>query len=226
MAQFPQAGAVDNSCRLDPEGAVGAAALRRNDAYLQGFIEAFHLCPFARDCREAGQLHRELVAGTGALVTDRLAARMTALHRGEAGDFAIGLLIAPEFDGDARSFEAVVCAAADRATQGLAGDRFAFHAVAFHPGLAWSDDDPYRLIGLLRHTPDPTVQLVRATVLERLHAAHATAPTYVDPADKQAVAALADAAKPLSDRIAEANFRTYRAAAVALQEALAGTRRN
>src|SRR5439155_11873357 len=36
-------------------------ARARNDRYLDEFVEAFRLCPYARPCRESGKLHRRVL---------------------------------------------------------------------------------------------------------------------------------------------------------------------
>src|SRR5437762_1332498 len=36
-------------------------ALERNDRYIRDFVEALHLCPYAKHCRESGKLHRRVV---------------------------------------------------------------------------------------------------------------------------------------------------------------------
>src|SRR5258708_39314335 len=41
------------------------AALARNDAWLRDFVEALGLCPYARPCRAAGKLHRQVLLDRG-----------------------------------------------------------------------------------------------------------------------------------------------------------------
>src|SRR5436305_15084994 len=42
-------------------GDLERAALARNDRYLQEFVEALNLCPFAKRCREEGRLVRRVI---------------------------------------------------------------------------------------------------------------------------------------------------------------------
>ena len=206
------------------EPAAAAAALARNDAYLRTFVEAFHVCPFAQACRTEGRLHREVIEGTVPAIEAVLADRIDALHRREDA-FEIGLLLVPGYCAGPAAFERAVAQAADGVRQGRAarGEAMDFHVVAFHPELPWSDGDGYRLIGLLRHSPDPTVQLVRIAVLDALRGAGAGPPRWVDASDPAALAQLeaAQLAQPLSERIAQANLRTYRALSAAMHAALA-----
>src|SRR5205085_11669615 len=37
------------------------AALERNDRYIREFVEALHLCPYAKHCRESGKLLRRVL---------------------------------------------------------------------------------------------------------------------------------------------------------------------
>src|SRR3954471_6780092 len=41
--------------------ALAAEALRRNDRYIREFVEALHICPYAKTCREAGKLLRRVL---------------------------------------------------------------------------------------------------------------------------------------------------------------------
>ena len=45
-----------------------------------------------------------------------------------------------------------------------------FVMAAFHPDAATSFTNPYQLVSFLRRTPDPTIQLVRAELLDSLRA--------------------------------------------------------
>jgi hypothetical protein len=138
----------------------------------------------------------------------------------------VALLILPQVTLDASEFETFATRVASRAAQDLRdhGQRLAFHIVAFHPHLPFRGDDAHRLIGLLRRSPDPTLQLVRTRVLDDLRN-HAEPVRYVA-AEDVASLDLASLSQPpsLSDRIAEANLRTWRQHGEAMAVVLAGLR--
>ncbi|HEX4381580.1 MAG TPA: hypothetical protein VH083_01480, partial [Myxococcales bacterium] len=86
---------------------IATAALARSDRYLHSFVEALHMCPFARRCREEGKLHRRvLLAGDDALAAIREVEAMPAAA------VEVALLIFPEAATgslqSARDFEALV----------------------------------------------------------------------------------------------------------------------
>lgn len=201
------------------------AALARNDVYLQQFVEAFDLCPFARTCRERGRLFRQVLPGTADALTQ--AVHAAVLER-QVGDphVEVALLIVPQVGLPPRAFEAWTAQVTSAVAAGLRnrGQRLAFHIVAFHPDLPYLDDDPHRLIGLLRRSPDPTLQLVRTSVLDGVTAS--AEPVRYVAAEDLAGLDLATLERPpgLSDRIAQANLRTWRQHGEAMAAVLARSR--
>lgn len=198
-------------------------ALQRNDAYLRTFVEAFDICPFAKTCRERGRLHRSVLTGSGPILQHAVDAAVLALQAGDP-EVEVALLILPEVALEPSEFEAFALSVAQRAATCLQanGLRFAFHVVAFHPRMPFRDDDAFRLVGLMRRSPDPTLQLVRASVLEALKGHAVEDKLYVAVED---IARLSpeDLAPPrsLSTRIAESNLRTWREHADAMAPLLA-----
>ncbi len=207
--------------------------LNDNAAWQTQLIEAFGICPFARQCREEGRLRRDVLAADDAQLPDALTTAIADLHRQpeQTGEIAeVALLLCPASARDASDFERLVHQSADRAaaqvqTEGLTP---AYHVVAFHPQMAWSAESPEKLVGFWRRAPHPTVQLVHIDTLNRLRGPRL--PTkYVDPEDLAAIQALLGQtfSGDLADRIALANWRTYHAQAEALvakSEQLLGTR--
>ena len=86
----------------DDASVVVKEALARNDRYLREFIEALHICPYARTCREDGRLHRQVVL-------DRVpdAPHVAGLIRDldERTDIEVGLLLFPRLRIEPRPFE-------------------------------------------------------------------------------------------------------------------------
>ena len=184
-----------------------AEVLARNDRYVREFVEALHLCPYARHCRESGKLHRRVIR--------RREDALEAIRQVEslpADDVEVALLIFPEEPADgedsARAFEAF-CA-------GLREQMFAahpkgapFYCVAFHPDLPQDLLDANRAVRFIRRSPDPTLQLVRASILIAVRGEDGGGSRYVDTSLlslEQAMALLSPAS--LAERIAEANLAT------------------
>lgn len=198
------------------------AALARNDQYLRDFIEAFDVCPFARTCRERGRLHRAVLLGHGEALTAEIDAAVLAVQGGDPG-IEVALLLLPEIGLEPAEFEALATQVARRvaATLQARGERLAFHIVAFHPRHPFRDDDAHRLVGLMRRSPDPTLQLVRATVLDALRGPPTETKRYVALEDLADLPVPGPPSRSLSTRIAEANLETWKAHAHAIAPLLA-----
>ena len=190
-----------------PTEAAERDALARNDRYIREFVEALHLCPYAKRCRETGRLHRRVVPGFD------LDAAMTAVRAVEAlpeGSVEVALLIFPGAPAtgidSARDFEAFVVDLRNRMIEAHDGNP-PFYCVAFHPDLPRDLLDAHRAVQLIRRSPDPTVQLVRASVLRAVRGNEEAGTLIVD-VSRLSLEELMTISSPLSlaDRIAEANL--------------------
>ena len=190
-------------------------ALARSDRYL-AVVERLSLCPFARLCRESGKLERQVLPGSAGL----LQAALGAVQRIEAlpeESVEVGLLLFPGFASDLRAFEAFCL-------EVRAGCRD-FFCVPFHPDLPEDLADEHRAVGFIRRAPDPTLQLVRKSLLERVRGEQGS--VFVD-ASKLSHEQLMTLEPPtsLSDRIASDNLASVRkASADALRLELDAIRR-
>lgn len=147
----------------DDSPAVIQEALARNDRYLYEFIEALHICPFARNCREDGRLHRQVVL-------DRTldAPRVAGLIRDLDGrtEIEVGLLIFPRIVVEARQFERFISELRTRYAAGRSVP-VDYFIVAFHPDLPLQLKNADVAVRFMRRSPDPTIQLVRPSAIER-----------------------------------------------------------
>jgi hypothetical protein len=146
-------------------------------------VLGFGLCPWAERAIAGGELRRCVVADPEPALPAALAFIDELARAGAAVSvamliFARAAVASPAFD---RFTEEV--RRADRARCRAEG-RKDFVMAAFHPDAATSFSNRYQLISFLRRTPDPTIQLVRAEILDPLRAARPS----------------------LSDDIAEQNF--------------------
>ena len=181
--------------------------LARNDRYLREFVEALHLCPYARRCREEGKLQRRVIRRReDALATIR---EIEAMPEDAV---EVALMIFPEEPADgeesARAFEAY-CAALREQMFAAHPGQARFYCVAFHPDLPRDLLDANRAVRFIRRSPDPTLQLVRASILIGVRGEGSGGSRYVDTSLlslEQAMALLSPAS--LAERIAEANLAT------------------
>ena len=186
---------------LTPEA---AAALARNERYVREFVELFDLCPYAKRCREGGRLQRTVLLEQGGPAESpgfdlAVTAIADAVARFEAlppDSIDVGFIILPALvpalasglEG-ARAFEWLVGAARERLQARHVNAGAPFYCVAFHPDFAEDLATEHRAVRFIRRSPDPTVQVVRATVLNAVRGN--------DPAREPL---------PVSDRIARANL--------------------
>lgn len=145
-----------------------------HDRYQREVVEGFALCPFARRCRELGRLHRPvfMVDPERPLDPHEVIDRLVRLID-EHDDAEIVLLTFP-LPPEHRLFDVArferflvdlrdVWQAVDRPRD--------FYMVAFHPRLKTAADRSVTadsLVPLLRRSPDPVIQCVDATMLDRV----------------------------------------------------------
>lgn len=152
-----------------PEGAVQAV----HERYQREAVEDLGLCPFARRCREQGRVHRPLIYATETEPAEAGARALTEVSRRHA-DAEVVLLtfVLPRDAGhpwhDVDAFEEVVKAV--REAYGEARPRY--YMVGFHPrprpGSPTRKPTPEALVPLLRRSPDPVIQCIRADLLDDL----------------------------------------------------------
>lgn len=182
-----------------------AEALEREAIRLYGryeieVIEAYTLCPWAERSRREGHT-RQLVL-LGAPVLETALAAIDVLARDSSAE--VGFLLFPTCTLPRVAFE--------RFVSGLRGEDqqrgAVFAAAAFHPDAQPDTSDPYRLVPFIRRSPDPTVQLIRRSVLESVRRPGDGGTGYIDPASiTDLVAFFQNPPKPpLHERVAQANL--------------------
>ena len=143
---------------------VAAEALRLNDRYVREVVEAFNVCPFARGARLSGAAVREVslldACDPGAIVD------VVERHERGPSEVSVVQVIYPRLKVSALAFDALVSAA--RALRAAREPTPPFALASFHPGLALDASTPDALVAFFRRTPDPTIQLVRRSVIEAL----------------------------------------------------------
>ena len=181
--------------------------LARNDRYLHEFVEALRMCPYARVCRETGKLQRRVLRSR-----EEALPAIAALEALPPDSLEVALLIFPEEpatgEPSARAFVEFCASVRDRMFASHRGEA-PFYAVAFHPDLARDLLDANRAVQFIRRSPDPTLQLVRASVLRSVRGRDEGGSRYVDTSKltlEQAMALVSPLT--LAERIAQANLAT------------------
>ena len=116
-------------------------------------VERFDICPFAAPAMKAGTVARRVLVdpARARAVIDELAAD---------AKIEVALLIFPTVTMSAGEFDAW-CAPLRAANP-------AFVAAVFHPDTPYELGTPAQAVGLFRRAPDPTLQLVRLSVLDEV----------------------------------------------------------
>jgi len=158
------------------------AALERNDRYIHQFVEALHLCPYAKRCRESGKLHRRVLFSQD---PEEVMAEVRSVEALPVDSVEVALLIFPDAPANglesARDFDEFASDLRNRILDAPGGDP-PFYCVAFHPDLPRDLLDAHRAVQFIRRSPDPTIQLVRASVLKAVRAGDDGGTRLVDPA--------------------------------------------
>jgi hypothetical protein len=147
-------------------------ALRRvHERFVREIVEGLNVCPFARKSRELGRVHRPVFrVGRGDPTPEQCANAVADLLEAHP-DTEIVLLTFPVPPGhswsDATTFDQFVAQVRD--TYKDLGRGPVFYMVGFHPtyGIdSTREPTAESLVPLLRRTPDPVIQCVRAETLD------------------------------------------------------------
>lgn len=194
--------------------------LRLNARYLTEVVEAFGLCPWARSARLSGSVDRVVIQGS----QDAIEAAVSHLGAwAERPEVEIGLLIFPQHESGPGDFQRLVnqVIAADAKRFVRASPPFAL--AAFHPEATLDTSSADRLVPFLRRTPDPTIQAVRISALERVRGEESAGTRFVDPRTLD-LASLPRPEPTLREKIGRHNLATVQQAADAIVAAIEAIR--
>lgn len=152
--------------------------------YVQEVVESLGLCPFARKCRELGRLHRPTFTSppspheAARRLADVVAAHpdvevvlLTFVTRGALPGTPPAPSAGERAFADVERFDDFVKEMRD-VYAGLPRVPARFYMVAFHPAYVRADArrplTPDSLVPLLRRTPDPVIQCIRADLLDNI----------------------------------------------------------
>jgi hypothetical protein len=137
-------------------------------------------------------------------------------------EIEIILAIYPRLSLDMRQFEKFVRRVRERDQERHPLGKIPFAMAAFHPESPADLQDPERLIPFLRRTPDPTIQLVRQSVLTRVRGRRSQGTAFVDVTqlDPHALEQALSVPEDLRVVIARTNLETVQSTGVEAVEAL------
>lgn len=193
---------------LDRE-ALRAEALRISSRYAREIVEGLGFCPWARPAREQGRV-RTLVLLEDESEPTAVVGRICELERDER--FEIGLLVFPQLTLARVPFQHF--AAAVRAGYEPRAGHAAFAIADFHPDAAPNLASASELVAFIRRSPDPTLQLVRRSVLAAVRMGDGPGTRFVDVASWSPAGSAAPQPAPLHERVASANLRQVQALGV------------
>ncbi len=190
------------------EAALAREATRVHLRYQIEIVEACGLCPWAEKSRLDGHVRVFVLFETDPSCVDPSVEAMASLSAAE--DVEVAFLIYPLLELTRLEFEAF--ASRVRATDATKHEvgRIPFVSAAFHPEAAADVTQAERLIPFLRRSPDPTIQLIRGAMLEKVRgpAPQGTQFIDLDSHDIFASAAAAPTTASLRERIAKTNLAT------------------
>jgi hypothetical protein len=185
-------------------------ALRLYRRYLDEVALAYDLCPWATSALATGKVEERVVLGGTEAIAKGF--RPTILELAQT-QLEVVLLIFPELDLPRADFERFTQKLRSQAT-GPEDPLNTFALATFHPQADANTQTSERLIPFLRRTPDPTLQLVRYSVLEAVREGTPQGTEFVDFASLDLKVLPAASDKTLRERIADKNLRTVERAGV------------
>jgi hypothetical protein len=193
-----------------------AEAVRLHLRYSVEIVEHYGLCPWAQRARQTGRTAVEVLLPPS---DGTPAAAIEALERW-AGDerIEVGFLLLPRVALSRVDFDAFVARVQEEASARHPIGQAPFALAAFHPDVSPDLGNAERLVPFLRRTPDPCIQAVRMSVLERVRSGTPQGTQFVD---LDAILEFVSRKEelPLRERIARANLATVRQAGLVEVEA-------
>jgi hypothetical protein len=182
-----------------PGDPLAEAAIRMFRIYVERFVEPLGICPWAAPARRDGRVRERVVLSATPIVDDALAAMRTLDAHVE-----IGILIFPRVTLDRAEWARFVAHVREADTIR------AFAMAEFHPEAPAALEPSGKFVSFLRRTPDPTIQLVRQSALERVREGDDQGSGFFDPQmlDALLAKALEPARPPLHDRVEKHNRET------------------
>jgi hypothetical protein len=194
------------------------AAIRLFRKYVDAFVEPYGICPWSAPARRSGHVREVVLCEPIATIPPILEAIESLAVDPE---IEIGILIFPRVALDRASWAHFVAdvRSADSEARSLS---VPFAMAEFHPEAAPVLEPSGAFVSFLRRTPDPTIQLVRRTALERVRGQDDQGSGFFDPAmiERLLEKPLAQKKPQLHDRVESHNRATIGEAGLAKIAAL------
>jgi hypothetical protein len=190
---------------MTPDARLAEEAVRVFRRYQLEVVEGFKLCPWAERTRTDRSMEERVVLSPELDLEPALDAIDDIAKNAR---LEIGIVLFPALQVDRQDFERFVSALSAREAERHPIGATPFAMAAFHPRALPDMTDAERLIAFLRRTPDPTIQVVRQSSLERVREGFNEGTQFLDISALNTLDLTRDAAVPLRRRIALANLRT------------------
>lgn len=155
-----------------------AEVIRIYERYAVEVVERFDLCPWAERSRQAGRVQPRVLFDSD---PSHLGSALDAITHLAADDrVEVGLLLFPCLDIGRRDFEHYLRLLRQADTERYEPGRGPFAMAAFHPDAAPDLGHHDRLVPFVRRSPDPTIQLVRKSLLDDLNESTRTGTSFLD----------------------------------------------
>ena len=179
-------------------------ARRIHDRYQREVVETFVLCPFASKAREDGASTQVFVLESQPTI-ERVLPEVRMLAHDDA--IEVAFIVFPRWTIERRALSHFVEAV--RSAHQAEPSGLVMTMEGFHPDAAADTSTAGALVPFLRRTADPTIQLTRLSVLERVRASTGGTTKYIDPNSIDLASLLAaPPERSLHQRISDANFKT------------------
>jgi hypothetical protein len=199
-------------------------AVRLHRRYQTEIVEAYRLCPWAERATLDGRVREAVILHDGLDAVKPSLEAIDSWMDDPAVDVAFAIY--PRLGLGRQEFHDFAARVRDADTGRHELGEVPFVFAAFHPEADPDTGDPERLIPFLRRTPDPTLQLLRATALDGIRTGAAQGTQFLDIASLEAVLS-GTAQAPLRERVARANLATAERCGIgALQRRLDDIRRD
>lgn len=186
-----------------------AEARRIHERFSIEFVEGFGFCPWAKKARVEGRTAtRVLLFREG----DARAPVLTAMKElGEDETYEVTFILFPGLNIERRAFERLTATLREEYAEAYNGSP-PMALAAFHPSAPFDDSSAARALPFVRRSPDPTIQMVRRSVLDSVRSTSDSGTGFLD-LDKVDLASVLSAPAPkppLHKRVAETNAETLR----------------
>lgn len=188
------------------ESALRNEALRVYRRYMVEVVEGFTLCPWAAAARRDGHVVEAVILAENQADPRQSLTLLASLAQRPETDIA--LFIYPDLELDRLGFESFVRTVRERDAARHEVGEIPFAMAAFHPDAHPDPSEPERLIPFLRRTPDPTIQVVRRTALDRVRGSSQEGTSFFDLANLGTLPLPQKEPVSLRQRIAQANLDT------------------